>query len=135
VRITKKRPAKSSEKKSIKSRAADSSHSAGARRKKASSAEIQSSLHDGNAASHREDLIRLNRIRGQIEGIERMITDGRYCLDIVNQIRSVMAAVKSVEGLVLERHLKHCVHDAIEAKDKAVVESKIGELLELFSRR
>jgi CsoR family transcriptional regulator, copper-sensing transcriptional repressor len=101
----------------------------------ASRAVAAGDLHAAHPASHREDLIRLNRIRGQIEGIERMIADGRYCLDIVNQIRSVMAAIKSVEGLVLERHLKHCVHDAIGAKDKAVVESKIGELLELFSRR
>jgi CsoR family transcriptional regulator, copper-sensing transcriptional repressor len=86
-------------------------------------------------ASHREDLVRLNRIRGQVEGVERMISEGRYCLDIVNQIRSVMAALKSVEGLVLERHVKHCVQDAIEAKNEQQVEDKISELLELFSKR
>jgi CsoR family transcriptional regulator, copper-sensing transcriptional repressor len=86
-------------------------------------------------ASHREDLVRLKRISGQIEGIERMVAEGRYCLDIVNQIRSVIAAIKSVESLVLERHLKHCVHDAISAKNEAEVEGKINELLNLFSKR
>lgn len=86
-------------------------------------------------ADHSEDLTRLKRIRGQIEGVERMIQDGRYCLDIVHQMRSVMAALKSVEGLVMERHVRHCVKDAIEAQDKKQTEAKINELLVLFNKR
>lgn len=86
-------------------------------------------------ADHREDLVRLRRIRGQIEGLERMIEDGRYCLDVVAQVRSVMAALRSVEGLVLKRHVRHCVQDAIDAKDTRRTEEKINELLVLFQKR
>jgi DNA-binding FrmR family transcriptional regulator len=86
-------------------------------------------------ADHREDLLRLKRIRGQIEGIERMVDENRYCLDIVHQIRSVIAALKSTEGLVMERHIRHCVREATEARDPRLSEEKIEELLNLFSKR
>lgn len=85
--------------------------------------------------SHHEDLVRLRRIKGQIEGVERMIEENRYCMDIVGQIRSIMAALRSTEGLVMERHLRHCVTDAINAKDERVTEEKISELLTLFQKR
>lgn len=87
------------------------------------------------AADHTEDLVRLKRIRGQVEGIERMIHEGRYCIDIVNQMRSAMAAMKSVEGLVLERHIRHCVQDAIDSKDEKQANAKIAELLEVLAKK
>ncbi len=83
---------------------------------------------------HSDDLIRLKRIRGQVEGVERMISENRYCPDIMNQIRSVTAALRSVETLVMERHLRHCVHEAIEAKNERESNAKINELLALFGR-
>ena len=85
--------------------------------------------------SHREDLVRLRRIKGQLEGVERMIEEKRYCMDIVTQIRSIMAALRSTEGLVMERHLRHCVQDAINANDERQTEEKINELLTLFHKR
>ena len=85
--------------------------------------------------SHSEDLVRLRRIKGQIEGVERMIEENRYCMDIVIQIRSIMAALRSTEGLVMERHLRHCVTDAIKANDERLTEQKIKELLTLFQKR
>ena len=84
---------------------------------------------------HSEELVRLKRVRGQIEGVERMIQDGRYCIDIVNQMRSVMAALRSVEGLMLERHERHCVKDAISEGETRQGQKKIEELLELFHKR
>lgn len=89
----------------------------------------------GPHADHSEDLVRLRRIRGQIEGVERMIEEGRYCIDIVNQIRSIMAALRSAEGLVMGRHVRHCVKDAINANDTRLTEQKINELLTLFQKR
>jgi len=86
-------------------------------------------------ADHSEDLVRLRRIKGQLEGVERMVQDGRYCLDIVTQIRSIMAALRSAEGLVMERHVRHCVKDAINARDARLSEEKINELLTLFQKR
>lgn len=90
---------------------------------------------DKSAPDHSEDLTRLRRIRGQIEGVERMIEEKRYCMDIVTQIRATMAALKSVEGLVMERHIRHCVKDAIGAKNERVTEERIEELLTLFNKR
>jgi DNA-binding FrmR family transcriptional regulator len=87
------------------------------------------------AADHSEDLVRFRRIKGQIEGVERMVQEGRYCVDIVSQIRSIIAALKSAEGLVMERHVRHCVQDAVHAKDTRLTEEKIGELLTLFHKR
>ncbi len=86
-------------------------------------------------ADHSEDLVRFRRIRGQIEGIEKMIEDGRYCIDVVNQIRSVTAAIKSVESVIVERHIRHCVKDAIDAKDSRGTDEKINELMNLFQKR
>lgn len=88
-----------------------------------------------NPADHSEDLVRLRRIRGQIEGVERMIEEGRYCLDIVHQIRSIMAALKSAEGLVMQRHIRHCVRTAVDARDPKLSEEKIEELVTLFNKR
>lgn len=90
---------------------------------------------DHQHPSHREDLVRLGRIKGQIEGVERMIKDNRYCMDIVAQIRSITAALRSAEGLVMERHVRHCVTDAINAKNERLTEDKINELLVLFQKR
>lgn len=86
-------------------------------------------------ADHSADLMRFRRIRGQIEGVERMIEENRYCVDIVHQIRSIQAALKSAEGLVLERQIRHCIHDAIEAQEPRRTEEKINELLTLFQKR
>jgi CsoR family transcriptional regulator, copper-sensing transcriptional repressor len=86
-------------------------------------------------ADHSEALARFRRIRGQVEGVERMIADGRYCVDILNQTRSIMAALRSAEGLVMEGHVRHCVSDAVAARNRRLTEEKIGELLSLFQKR
>ena len=59
--------------------------------------------------SHMENMPRLNRISGQIEGIKKMIEEGRYCTDIISQLRAVRAAVKAVESNILQKHLQNCV--------------------------
>lgn len=84
---------------------------------------------------HSEFLPRLNRVQGQVAGIEKMIRDGRYCVDILVQFRAVMAALRSVEVSIFEKHLKHCVSSALLSQDKKQVDEKIMELTELLSRR
>src|SRR5438046_2580300 len=54
---------------------------------------------------HSKHLGRLNRIKGQVDGVEKMITDRRYCLDIITQVRAIAAAAKALETEVLETHL------------------------------
>jgi len=81
---------------------------------------------------HKDDIPRLNRILGQIEGIKKMIDDGRYCPEILSQLRAVRSAVRSVEMRILQRHLHHCVVQSFENnKDK---DKKIEELVALFNK-
>lgn len=99
--------------------------------KKANKSKDSDKMH----ADHSEDLIRLRRIKGQIEGIEKMVEEGRYCIDVINQMRSVTAAIRSVESLMLHRHIGHCVKNAVNAKDEVLVDEKIKELLALIDKR
>jgi len=92
-------------------------------------------VQEDSSADHSEELTRLRRVRGQIEGVERMIEQGRYCIDIVNQMRSIAAAVRSAESLMLERHIRHCVKASIHANDSERAERNILELLEIFQKR
>lgn len=94
-----------------------------------------SKLNKTIGADHSEEKVRLKRIRGQLEGVERMIDEGRYCIDIVNQIRSIGAALRSAEGLIMERHIRHCVKDAVSARDEKLTKVKVEELVELFRKR
>lgn len=83
--------------------------------------------------NHSENLPRLNRISGQIDGIKKMIEEERYCVDIVNQIKAVRSALKSVERNILQKHIKHCVAASFKAS-KTEQEQKINELISLFDK-
>ena len=84
---------------------------------------------------HSPHLVRLRRIQGQIKGIENMIADRRYCVDILIQFSAVTSALKAIEAGVVERHVRSCVQGAINSKDPAEVDSKINELMTLFLKR
>lgn len=58
-------------------------------------------------------IIRLNRIAGQVNGLSRMISDDRECIDVLNQIVSTQAALRGVWKQVVRGHLQHCVYDAL----------------------
>jgi DNA-binding FrmR family transcriptional regulator len=66
-------------------------------------------------AEHKDDLIkRLRRMEGQVRGLQQMVENDRYCLDIVQQTQALSAAAREVALLVLEDHLRGCVRDAIK---------------------
>ncbi len=67
---------------------------------------------------------RLHRIEGQVRGIERMIEDERYCIDVLTQIGAVSTALESLAFEVLDEHVNHCVTGALESGDAAVAEEK-----------
>ena len=90
-----------------------------------------SCTHNDNP-SHMENMPRLNRIAGQIEGIKKMIEDGRYCPEIISQLRAVRSAVKAVESNILQKHLQHCVAQSFSCKEDK--DKKIEELKMLFDR-
>ena len=83
---------------------------------------------------HDENKARLSRIEGQIKGVKRMIDEGEYCIDILNQIQAARAALQSVSRNVLEKHLKTCVAGALEEKKESEVDQKIEEIMTLMKR-
>ena len=80
-----------------------------------------------------EDLVRrLRRIEGQVRGLERMVSEGRYCVDILTQVDAVRAALARVQDRVLESHLQHCVADALDGDDPAARKEKVDEVVTLL---
>lgn len=75
---------------------------------------------------------RLKSVEGHVRGVQRMVEEGAYCIDIVNQITAVQRALKKVSGLVLDQHLHSCVTDAMRGPDAEAREQVLGELLEVF---
>ena len=61
---------------------------------------------------HKDQISSLRRIKGQIEGVERMIEQGKYCVDILNQIKATKNAISTVEGKVLQTHLQECIKES-----------------------
>ena len=77
---------------------------------------------------------RLHRIEGQVRGIERMVEDERYCIDILTQIAAVTTALESVAYQVLDDHVRHCVAGALSSGDPETAAEKSRELLEAVHR-
>ena len=73
-------------------------------------------------------IVRLNRISGQINGLSRMISDDRECIEVLNQIVSTQAALRGVWKQVVRGHLQHCVYDALKQNKNA--DDIIDELVE-----
>ena len=79
-------------------------------------------------------LRRLRRIEGQVRGIERMVEDDRYCVDILTQISAVTTALESVAFKVLDDHVNHCVAGALASGNAADAEAKAQDLLAAVHR-
>ncbi len=84
-----------------------------------------------NHPDHTRHLKQLARVRGQIDGIEKMILEERYCIDIINQLKSISAGVKVIESAIFEAHLKSCVLDAFTSSNKDEIQEKIIEINKL----
>jgi CsoR family transcriptional regulator, copper-sensing transcriptional repressor len=77
---------------------------------------------------------RLHRIEGQVRGIERMVEDERYCIDILTQIGAVNTALEALAFEILDDHVNHCVTGALASGDAKEAEQKGQELLEAVHR-
>ena len=78
--------------------------------------------------------LRLKRIAGQVAGIQRMVEDDRYCVDVLQQVAAVRAALDGVGKLVLGQHVETCVASAFASGRKRERDEKLAELLDVFSR-
>lgn len=88
----------------------------------------------GYVADKQALLKRMRRIEGQTRGIEKMIGEDRYCIDILTQIAAVSTALQAVAGMILDDHVNHCVRNALASKDEAIATEKTKELLEAVHR-
>lgn len=88
----------------------------------------------GYTADRRKLQNRLRRIEGQVRGIEKMVEDDRYCIDILTQIAATTTALETVGLKILEDHTRHCVAGALASGDEAVAQEKTEELLAAVQR-
>ncbi len=79
-------------------------------------------------------LKRLRRIEGQVRGLQRMIDEDVYCIDVLTQISAVTKAVQSVGIGLLEQHINHCVMEAAAAGDDAAAKEKVAEATRAIER-
>ncbi|MCR9204590.1 MAG: metal-sensitive transcriptional regulator [Halobacteriovoraceae bacterium] len=85
-------------------------------------------------ADHKSHLARVNRIEGQAKGIKGMIEEGKYCVDILTQIKAIRSALKGLELQILEGHANHCLLNAVKSGSKKDAEEKINEIMELIKK-
>ena len=77
---------------------------------------------------------RLHRIEGQVRGVEKMVEEDRYCIDILTQIAAVNTALESLAFKILDEHVNHCVAGALASGDADVASEKSRELLAAVHR-
>ena len=86
-------------------------------------------------AAQKDALVkRLHRIEGQVRGIERMVEEERYCIDILTQVSAVTTALESLALRILDDHVNHCVRDAFASGDREAADEKSRELLAAVQR-
>ena len=81
---------------------------------------------------HKDQLVALRRIEGQIRGIQGMVDSHKYCVDIITQIGAVKGALSRVEDKILEKHLSGCVEKAIEGRSTKEKKRKLEEMFKLI---
>lgn len=87
-----------------------------------------------NQSQQQEVLQRLKKIAGQIGGIQKMVSENRYCIDILTQTRASAAALNKVEDLIMYQHLHTCVAESMKSADPEDKNQKISEIMDIFSK-
>ena len=95
--------------------------------------EVQATSH-GYVANKEALIKRLHRIEGQVRGIERMVEEERYCIDILTQIAATTTALESLALRLLDDHVSHCVARALASGDAEEAKIKSRELLDAVQR-
>jgi DNA-binding FrmR family transcriptional regulator len=86
----------------------------------------------GTNPSHVDNLVALRRIEGQVRGVQRMIEERKYCIDILNQIYAVKGALGRVEEKILEKHFRNCVTEAVRGSSEKEKQRKMDEIFKLI---
>jgi CsoR family transcriptional regulator, copper-sensing transcriptional repressor len=81
---------------------------------------------------HESALKRLKTVEGHIRGIERMVEDDTYCIDVIHQIQAVQAALNKISTQILDEHLNSCLITAVRGEDAAERERVLKEIIDVF---
>ena len=81
---------------------------------------------------HENALRRLQTIEGHIRGIERMVEEGAYCIDVIRQIQAVQAALNKVTTMILQEHMNSCLITAVRGEDASERERMLSEIVDVF---
>jgi len=87
-----------------------------------------------DADTKRQAIARLRRIEGQVQGVQRMVEDGKHCVDILRQISAIQGALEQVSKILMTRHIESCVVESLQAGSERERVRKIDELIQVFSR-
>jgi DNA-binding FrmR family transcriptional regulator len=87
-----------------------------------------------NADAGKQVMRRLDKILGQVRGIGRMVEEGRYCVEILNQIDAARAALAGAGGVILRNHIETCVTDALGSGRETERRQKVAELMSIYGR-
>ena len=83
----------------------------------------------------KEDMLkRLRRIEGQVKGIQKMLEEDKYCVDILTQVAAVRAAINKVGSLILEKHSMTCIENAASSEDKKKALSELAKTMQSFMK-
>jgi DNA-binding FrmR family transcriptional regulator len=85
-------------------------------------------------ADTKATLNRLRRIEGQVRGIQRMVDEDAYCVDVLTQIAAIQTALEQVALNVLDAHVRHCVADAVAGDDDGAATERLDELMSAVRR-
>jgi DNA-binding FrmR family transcriptional regulator len=85
-----------------------------------------------DAKKKTDTLRRLKSVEGHVRGVEKMIEDDAYCIDVIGQIQAIQAALNKVKANILDNHLHHCVITAVRGEDASERERVLSEIAEVF---
>ena len=81
---------------------------------------------------HESALKRLKTVEGHIRGIQRMVEEDTYCIDVIRQIQAVQAALNKISAQILDEHLNSCMITAVRGEDAAERERVLKEIIDVF---
>jgi CsoR family transcriptional regulator, copper-sensing transcriptional repressor len=91
--------------------------------------------HTRGYATKKDDYAkRLSRIEGQVRGLQRMIEEDTYCIDVLTQVSAVTKALQAVAVGLLDEHVRHCVRNAVAEGDEATLETMVDESTRAIAR-
>jgi DNA-binding FrmR family transcriptional regulator len=79
-----------------------------------------------------EILVRLRRMEGQLKGIQKMVEEDKYCVDVLNQLSSIIAATQKVANIIMKDHIQGCVRNALTHNDRS--EEHVNELISVVEK-